>query len=95
MMLYIPTYPDLLLQSLAHFFGPKATYVNYYWDGQWRTSQLNIVLVVNRAHAVLLCLHPSLLEVLVDCPGLDMLMLNPHHRNPEVKGKKRQQKSLL
>ena len=70
-MLYIPTYPDLPLQSLAHFFGPKATYVDYYRDSQWRTSQLNIVLVVNRAHAVLLRLRPSLLEALVDCPGLD------------------------
>jgi hypothetical protein len=71
MMLYIPTYPDLPLQSLAHIFGPKATYIDYYWDGQWQTSQLDVVLVINRAHAVLLRLRPSLLEALVECPGLD------------------------
>ena len=70
-MLYIPTYPDLLLQSLTHIFGPKATYIDYYWDGQWQTSQVNIVLVVNRVHAVLLHLCPSLLKALVECPGLN------------------------
>jgi len=55
----------------VQFIGEKNTCVDYYSNGQWQTSQPDIVLTVNKAHTVLIRLRRSLLEPLTDCPGLD------------------------
>ena len=41
-----------------------------YWDSRWVTSQLDVVITVNKAYPILIRLRPSI-QALTDCPGLE------------------------
>jgi len=73
MQIYVDTYPDLHLQllseALAFCSHAKGAFINY-WDGRWVSSQLDVVITVNKAYPILIRLRPSL-QALTDCPGLD------------------------
>lgn len=49
----------------------EGSFIDYWDHGRWVTSGLSVVLTVNIAYHVLLRLRSSLLQPLVDCPGLE------------------------
>lgn len=73
MQIYVDTYPDFHLRSLSKTLAfcshTEGAFIDY-WDGQWVTSKLDIMIMVNKAYPILIRLRPSL-HALTDCPGLD------------------------
>lgn len=83
---FVKTYPELLLEDLSAALEQcsyrKGSFIQYYSAAEWVTSQLDVVLTVNIAYPILIRLLPSLVEPLVDCPGLeDELKMQPRAKN--------------
>ncbi|KAJ7744875.1 hypothetical protein B0H16DRAFT_1857039 [Mycena metata] len=93
---FIATFPSLQLSSLpeAILDGLKLTTVSRvdYWNGAWKTIDIQTVLAVEKGRSTLLKLRPSLLLGLSldECPGLAEYL----SRQPRVVGVKRAGQSL-
>jgi hypothetical protein len=83
MKLYVDTFPQLRLSASSDLMdGLSLTATSWIdlWEGEWTTVRMKDPLNVVHGQQLLLRLHPSLLEELTDCPGLDdELSKQPKH----------------